>query len=172
MQPRLLKIISFTILVLVIVLVLLIIPQLELPAPTGPYVVGERVFRWIDASRPEVLTDAPEDRREVVVLIWYPAEPGTGTNVGYFPGLSTVSKELSESGEVNPLEVFGLQFIRSKIVLNAELLKGEDPYPIVILSPGNGTNIEFYASLASEIASYGYIVVGFNHPYDVPAVVL
>jgi hypothetical protein len=172
MRPKLLKIISFTILVLVIVMALLIIPQLELPAPTGPYVVGERLFRWIDPSRPEVLTDAPEDMREVVTLIWYPAEPGTGTNAGYFPGLSTVSQALSESGEVSPLEVFGLQFIRSKILLNADVSKSDIPYPVVILSPGNGTNIEFYASLASEIASHGYIVVGLNHPYDVPAVEL
>lgn len=172
MQPRPLKIISLTALALVIVLALLIIPQLELPAPTGPYAVGEMVFRWVDTSRLEVLTDAPEDKREVVTLIWYPTEPGTGTNAGYFPGLSTVSKALSESGEVNPLEVFGLQFIRSKILMNADLAKGQAPYPVLILSPGNGTNIEFYASLASEIASHGYIVVGLNHPYDVPAVEL
>ena len=172
MQLRLLKIISFTILALVIVIVLLIIPQLELPASTGPYVVGERVFRWVDPSRPEVLTDDPNDFREVVVLVWYPTKPGTDTNAGYFPGLSTVSKTLSESGEVNTLEVFGLQFIRSKILLNADVAKSEIPYPVVILSPGNGTNIEFYASLASEIASHGYIVVGLNHPYDVPAVEL
>jgi len=172
MQTKLLKIISLTALALVIVLALLIIPQLELPAPTGPYVVGERVFRWADPSRPEVLTDAPQDVREVFALIWYPAERGTGTSAGYFPGLSTVSPALSESGEVSPLEVFGLQFIRSKILLNAELLKGQGPYPVLILSPGNGTNIEFYASLASEIASHGYIVVGLNHPYDVPAVEL
>src|SRR5215207_11045964 len=99
MQPKLLKIISFSVLALVIVLVLLIIPQLELPAPTGPYAVGERVFRWVDPSRPEVLTDASEDFRGVVALVWYPAELGTGTTVGYFPGLSSVSKALSESGE-------------------------------------------------------------------------
>lgn len=172
MRPRLLKIISVAVPALVIVLALLIIPQLELAAPTGPHIVGERVFRWVDPSRPEVLTDAPEDMREVIALIWYPAEPGTGTSAGYFPGLSTVSQALSESGEVSPLEVFGLQFIRSKILLNAELLKGQGPYPVLILSPGNGTNIEFYASLASEIASHGYIVVGLNHPYDVPAVEL
>src|SRR5688500_3482586 len=103
MRPRLLKIISVAVPALVIVLALLIIPQLELPAPTGPHAVGEMVFRWVDPSRSEVLTAAPEDRREVVTLIWYPAKPGTGTNVGYFPGLSTVSKKLSESGEVNPL---------------------------------------------------------------------
>jgi len=42
----------------------------------------------------------------------------------------------------------------------------------VLFSPGNGTNIEFYSSLAGEIASHGYIVVGINHPYDVAAVEL
>jgi len=172
MQPKLLKIISFSVLALVIVLVLLIIPQLELPAPTGPYAVGERVFRWVDPSRPEVLTDAPEDMREVFSLIWYPAKPGTGLNAGYFPGLSSMSKALSESGEVNYLEVFGLQFIRSRILMDADLATSQTPYPVLILSPGNGTNIEFYASIASEIASHGYIVVGLNHPYDVPAVEL
>lgn len=90
MQTKLLKIISLTALALVIVLALLIIPQLELPAPTGPHAVGESIFRWVDTSRPEALTDAPDDFREVVAMIWYPAELGTGTNAGYFPGLSTV----------------------------------------------------------------------------------
>ena len=90
-----------------IVLALLIIPQLELPAPTGPYAVGETVFRWVDTARQEVLTNAPDDFREVVALVWYPAEPGTGTNAGYFPGLSTVSKALSESGEVDPWKYLG-----------------------------------------------------------------
>jgi len=68
--------------------------------------------------------------------------------------------------------VFGLQFIRSGILLDAEPVKDQTPFPVVLLSPGNGTNIEFYASLASEIASHGYVVVGINHPYDVPAVEL
>jgi dienelactone hydrolase len=51
-------------------------------------------------------------------------------------------------------------------------LKSGAPFPVVLLSPGNGTNVEFYSSLAGEIASHGYIVVGLNHPYDVPAVKL
>ena len=56
--------------------------------------------------------------------------------------------------------------------MDAEVAKSQMHYPVIILSPGNGTNIEFYASLASEIASHGYIVAGLNHPYDVPAVEL
>jgi len=79
---------------------------------------------------------------------------------------------LIESGEVAPWEVVGLRFIRSRNLSDAELAHNESSYPVIILSPGNGTNIEFYTILASEIASHGYIVLGLNHPYDVAAVEL
>jgi dienelactone hydrolase len=68
--------------------------------------------------------------------------------------------------------VAALRFIRSEIRLDATLLKSKEPFPVVIFSPGNGTNVEFYSSLAGEIASHGYVVVGLNHPHDVPAVEL
>jgi predicted dienelactone hydrolase len=146
--------------------------QLELPAPTGPYTIGQNIFRWVDSSRPEVLTDDPGDSREVMAVVWYPATPGSGVGNGYYPGLSKVSQALRESGELSGWEVFGLQFVRSNSYLDAEPLQAQGPFPVILLSPGNGTNIEFYANLGSEIASQGYIVVGINHPYDIPAVEL
>jgi alpha-beta hydrolase superfamily lysophospholipase len=86
--------------------------------------------------------------------------------------LSKVSQALRESGELEGWEVLGLRFIRSNSYLDAEPVKDDDPYPVVLFSPGNGTNVEFYASIASEIASRGYIVIGINHPHDVAAVEL
>ena len=157
---------------LLLVFALSIYAQLELPAPGGPYAVGRTNLKWVDAFRLEVLTENPDDSREVAALVWYPAEPGTGVNVGYFPGLSSVTNALVESGELEAWEVFGLRFVRSDSRLDANPVTTEDPFPLVIFSPGNGTNIEFYSSLAGEIASHGYIVVGLNHPYDVPAVQL
>ena len=155
-----------------LVLALSIYSQLELPEPSGPYAVGRKSFTWVDASRPEVLTENPNDSRELVALVWYPAESGTGVNVGYFPHLSSVTDALVGSGELEAWQVFGLRFVRSESRLDANPVKTETPFPVVIFSPGNGTNIEFYSSLASEIASQGYFVVGLNHPYDVPAVQL
>jgi dienelactone hydrolase len=146
--------------------------QLELPETTGAYAVGRTIFRWVDLSRPEVLTENLNDHRELTALVWHPAELGTGKEAGYFPDISALSDTLIESGEVERWEVLGLSFIRSRSPFDAEPLKAGAPFPVVILSPGNGTNIEFYSSLASEIASHGYIVVGLNHPYDVPAVLL
>src|SRR5690349_15562121 len=159
-------------LLLLLVLAISIYSQLELPAPGGPYAVGQKIFTWVDASRPEVLTENPNDSREVAALVWYPAEPETGVNVGYFPHLSSVSDAMVQSGELESWEVFGLRFVRSESRLDANPVKTEGRFPVVILSPGNGTNIEFYSSLAGEIASQGYFVVGLNHPYDVPAVQL
>src|SRR5688572_11265260 len=172
MRSRLLKLTFSAGLALLILFVWSIIPQLELPTPTGLYAVGQTVVKWVDTSRSEVMTDHPNDFREVIATIWYPAQPGTGTKSPYFPGLSTVSKALAGSGEVEWWEIVGLQFIRSQNQLDAEPAVASTPYPVIILSPGNGTNIEFYTSLASEIVSHGYIVVGLNHPYDVAAVEL
>jgi len=90
MRSKFLKIIVLTVPALALLLAFSIIPQLELPAPTGPYAVGQTVFRWVDNSRPEVMTDVPDDFREVNATIWYPAEPGTGTKSPYFSGLSKV----------------------------------------------------------------------------------
>lgn len=143
--------------------------QLELPAPTGSYAVGQTIHRWVDDSRPEVLTEDPNDVRGLVAVIWYPAQPGSGEIKGYFPYLSSLSDAMIQSGEVRPWEVWGLRFVRSQTRFEASPVKSELPFPVVILSPGNGTNVEFYSGLAGELASHGYVVVGINHPYDVAA---
>lgn len=146
--------------------------QLELPQPTGVYPVGRVTRNWIDTSRPETLTEASDDFREVPVVIWYPAKAGTGSSDSYIPNLGQVASSLSASGEVNTLQVLGLRFVRSHEYLDASLANSIDTYPVILLSPGNGTNVEFYAAIADELASHGYFVVGINHPYDVAAVAL
>lgn len=158
--------------IVVILLSLSIYIQLDFPSPTGPYPVGRITLHWIDSSRPEILTEAPDVHREVVAEFWYPAQAGTGTTAPYFPDLDRVASALSASGEVDSWQVLGLRYMRSKDLLDAQLNSQSASYPIVLLSPGNGTNVEFYAGIADELASHGYIVVGLNHPYDVAAVAL
>jgi predicted dienelactone hydrolase len=43
---------------------------------------------------------------------------------------------------------------------------------VIVLSPGNGGNAEFYAAYAEDLASHGYAVVGLDHPHNVAAVAL
>jgi pimeloyl-ACP methyl ester carboxylesterase len=165
-------ILGFVSLGLFSLIIISIAMQTNLPAPTGSYPVGRTSRIWVDTTRPEGLTDAPDDFRNVPVVIWYPADASTNTKTPYFPNLDRLTQSLEASGEVSALEVFGLRFIKSQATLEAPIANRMAAYPVVIFSPGNGTNVEFYSGIAEELASNGYIVVGINHPFDVAAVSL
>jgi hypothetical protein len=49
----------------------------ELPAPTGPHAVGRTSFHWVDHARGELDTADPDDVRELMVHLFYPAEIGS-----------------------------------------------------------------------------------------------
>src|SRR5579872_5328295 len=44
------------------------------PSLTGPHAVGRTSYRLIDASRPEIFSDDPEDVRELMITVHYPAD--------------------------------------------------------------------------------------------------
>ena len=50
-------------------------PMFELPHPSGAFAIGTTELHLVDESRPEVHTANPLDRRELMVKVWYPAEP-------------------------------------------------------------------------------------------------
>jgi dienelactone hydrolase len=66
--------------------------------------------------------------------------------------------------------VAGLRFVADPARHAGEIAHGDPPYPVIVLSPGNATNVEFYGSLAEELASHGFVVIGIDHPYQVAAV--
>lgn len=146
--------------------------HLELPAPTGPYAVGRLERTWTDTTRAEEHTPAPADRRQVGVIAWYPAVDGTGTPATYLSNQNDMIEALAASGEVNALAAQGLRWVRGHARAEAEINRSHSKFPVVLLSPGNATNVEFYSSIAEDLASHGYIVVGVNHPYQVAATLL
>lgn len=142
--------------------------HLEVPAPTGPHAVGRRTLSWQDASRAELRTPE-DDRRTVPAHVWYPAVDGTGRRADYVDGLSVIADGLAASGEVPAVAVRGLRYVRDHARAGAQVAAA-GPWPVVLLSPGNATNVAFYAALAEELASAGFVVVGVDHPYQVAAV--
>jgi hypothetical protein len=144
----------------------------SVPAPSGQHAVGRTTRLWRDSGRPEPVTETAVDAREVPAHIWYPAIADTGRATGYFPDLGKMSKALEASGEVSSLEIFGLQFVSSSVRVDATAADNGQAFPVLLLSPGNGTNVEFYHGLASDLASQGFVVIGVNHPYDVAAAAL
>jgi predicted dienelactone hydrolase len=146
--------------------------HLALPAPTGPHAIGRMRLAWVDQARPEPVTPAEGDRREVVAEVWYPARAGSGTPAPYLPELDRIAAGLVASGELGAVQAWGLRFVRAHGRADAAVAATPSTFPVILLSPGGATNAEFYASFAEDLASLGFVVIGINHPYDVAAVAL
>lgn len=140
-------------------------PAPRLPAPAGPHAVGSVTYRWFEADRPEPATADPDDRRGVVVQAWYPAAPGAGgRKAPYIDGLGRLP------ARVNLLPGFVLETygrIDTHAVQGAPVSPARAQWPVVLFSPGYGAPRAFYATLAADLASRGYVVLALDHPYEV-----
>ncbi|MFE4977540.1 alpha/beta hydrolase family protein [Kitasatospora sp. NPDC056651] len=148
------------------------------PEPSGGFAVGTRVVQWTDPDRPETFTADPDDRRTVVVQLWYPARRSpAGTPRAQYLGRTeqearTVSEALARGVGLPGFLVDGVPRARSRAVFDAPVEDGGGRFPVVLFSPGSGGVRTQNTAWAEELASHGYVVAALDHPYDSAAVVL
>ena len=138
--------------------------QGTLPAPTGPYAAGEDVIHLTDGSRPDpwVPSSGP---RQLTVTMAYPAVPGTGTPAPYMTlaeaaGSLQRTKVPASSG-VTPQTLSG---VTTHAFDGARPQSGK--YPLVVLSPAYEDPRMVLTSLATDLASHGYVVALVGHTYE------
>jgi hypothetical protein len=116
-------------------------------------------YHWRDELRDETFTDDPNDKRELVVQIWYPADIGDGaTPLPYFQngeadvhGFQT-SHQFDEIVGSAPVADFAQTPTQS--YLDAPLSNDQPRYPVLI-----STSPPFISVARNEeLASHGYIV--------------
>ena len=137
-------------------------PVARLLPPSGPYVVGRTAYHWIDDTRDEVHTPGDaEDKRELAVDVWYPAEPEPDAQVGPYlqSGLAEVFALM------NNVEYDVFTAIYANAVPDAPLAGDQDVYPVVVFDPGFSETPREYTMMLEELASQGYVVFGVYHPY-------
>ncbi|MFE2721582.1 alpha/beta hydrolase family protein [Kitasatospora sp. NPDC059327] len=148
------------------------------PEPTGDFAVGTRVLQWTDPDRAETATPEPDDRRTVVVQLWYPAQKSpAGTRRAQYLGRTeqearTVSDALARYAGLPDFLVDGVPRARTHAVPDAPVAAGGGRFPLVLFSPGLGGVRTQNTAWAEELASHGYVVAALDHPYDSAAVVL
>ncbi|MCX4539502.1 hypothetical protein [Streptomyces sp. NBC_01565] len=155
------------------------LPVPVFPRPSGPFALGTSVLELTDARRPEPATAAAEDRRVVVVQLWYPAQPGAadGRRARYLGGgtereARIVSDGLADYTGVPGFLLDGLGRARTHAVSGAPVAERGGRFPVVVFSPGLGGVRTQNTAWAEELASHGYVVAAVDHPYDSAAVVL
>lgn len=165
-----------------------LIPVFKLPEPTGPYAVGTTDYEWIDESRLETFTKNPNDHRDLLVRVWYPADSNpteltpADNNPAKKPLPSKPGLYIPEAKVFGPLlakslgmPVFlfdYLSLVQSHSYRKAPLSGAEKTYPVLLFSHGYapGAVIQNTAQM-EELASHGYIIFGIAHPYESLAVV-
>lgn len=147
--------------------------NITLPKPTGPYEVGRTTFHWVDTLRVDSLSPSPYSKRELIVWIWYPATVSkTDTLVPY--DRSPWEKETDEQSNL----LFSLIFARNGTKIHAHsfqnppLTDKQAKFPVLLMKSGIGTLATDYTTLAEDLASHGYIVVGSDAPYSTFAIMM
>jgi dienelactone hydrolase len=131
-----------------------------LPAPSGRYAVGRDVLHLVDQSRPDPWV--PEDRRELMVSMYYPAAAGTGRPAAYLT--TTEASLFIEARAMAGVEPEALGGTRTAARGQAQPRWGR--YPLVILTPGITLHRHTLTHLAEELASRGYVVASVDHAYE------
>ena len=129
-----------------------------LPAPRGSYAVGTSVLVFTDSTRSDPSTPESDDKRTIVVQLWYPATPATtGRPAPYMPELETL-KEAFRSG------TDALRRIESHALLDVPMAATAKSPPVILFSHGMGNPRAFYTTLLSDWASHGVLVAAIDHP--------
>jgi predicted dienelactone hydrolase len=120
----------------------------ELPRPTGPHAVGRVIYDWRDSSH------------EVLAWIWYPAEAGSGVPADYVPA-QTRALYLPPAA---PMRWVARDLSKIHAHSLADARMADIRRPVVMLRGGGALAVVNYTTLAEDLASHGYVVVGIDVP--------
>ena len=131
-----------------------LLPMFHLPEPTGPYPVGTSILYLKDSTRIEDGAPGGGSARELMVQLWYPAQPSHNRLARY-----------REPRETNALSSYQ-SVVLTNSRLDAPMATTGPPFPVILFSHawrGRRTNDTF---LTEELASQGYVVVSIDHTYN------
>ena len=148
--------------------------ETTLPTPTGPFAVGRTTYVWTDDAQADPMAPKPGTKSELVVWIWYPAARGqpSQTVVDYFPAPWRRAVEDQSGVLLSQFLTRDLSRVRGHGIRDAEVSPQQRLYPVVLMRAGLAALTLDYTSLAEDLASHGYVVVGFDAPYRSYVVVL
>ena len=142
-----------------------------LPTPTGPFAVGRALYDWVDAV-PDTLAPAPGTKRELLVWMWYPAAAGQSSmQSAYVPAAVQQPARSSGGSTVLDLLTRDLSRVHAHSIDDADVASRQGPHPVVLMRGGASAPVRSYSTLAEDLASHGYVVVGLDAPYRTGLVV-
>lgn len=154
----------------------IVLPVFRFPHPSGPYEIGTLTYHWVDTDRPEVFTADPDDRRELMVQIWYPAKGGPSSpRAPYIQDADAVTSAFARLFDVPEFLLGNLKHVTTNAIpsapVEAPMADDEPGYPVLIYLEGLGGFRQMNTFQVEELVSHGYVVVAIDQPYTAVDVV-
>ena len=148
--------------------------ETTLPTPTGPFAVGRTTYAWSDAAQADPLAPQPGTKRELLAWIWYPAAPPRPSQTvdDYLPAPWRTAIERHGGVLLTQFLTRDLSRVHAHSIRDAEVSPQQPSYPVVLDESGTCGPDDGLHGLAEDLASHGYVVVGFDAPYRSRVVVL
>ncbi|CAD6587829.1 MAG: hypothetical protein ASARMPRED_003256 [Alectoria sarmentosa] len=159
----------------VLAILLFLLPAIHskflFPKPSGPYNTRITTAKMVDKTRLDPFAPNNHTLRAIMVTVFYPIQTPSQCDplktVNYMPPATAQfwDQELVSYGFTNAtLENFEMSACRQNASIGPSC-RGEEP-PIVIFFPGMQASRQLYSAMAQSVASYGYLVITIDHPYD------
>lgn len=146
--------------------------EVTLPAPTGSFAVGREILDWKDDAALDPLAPVPETNRELLVWIWYPSAAGSSAAIDdYVPKQLRPLRDSAGGSRIIRLLTRDAAKVHGHSIRDGDLSPRRRSYPVVIMRAGASAEVLTYSTLAEDLASHGYVVVGFDAPYRTSVVV-
>ena len=155
------KVIGLSLLLISAIFLPSVLPIFDLPEPEGPYSVGTRDI-FLELNREEVITREEDDKRKLMVKVWYPSSDKEGE----------IDPYIDKGGRHGFAQKYGLpnstfnylDKVDTHVYRNAEVAEGK--FPVLVFSHGYNSKANNYYALLSQIVSQGYVVFAVNHTYE------
>ncbi|HEX2247937.1 MAG TPA: hypothetical protein VHH13_10355 [Arthrobacter sp.] len=150
----------------------MVLPVFRFPAPSGQYEIGTLTYHWVDDDRPEVFTADPDDRRKLMVQIWYPAKGDpSAPRAPYIQDADAVTSAFARLFDVPEILLGNLKHVTTNAIPSAPVANDDPGYPMLIYLEGLGTFRQENTFLFEELVSHGYVVAAIDQPYTAANVV-
>jgi dienelactone hydrolase len=134
---------------------------LTLPVPSGRFPVGRSSFHYLLP----LPTLHPGSSRELMLWLWYPAASNSAPPAEYLPAAWRNADAQHSGILLSKFLTHDLAKVRAHSTADPPISPEQPSYPVVILRAGGGAFTTDFTTLAEDLASHGYIVVGFDAPY-------
>lgn len=150
----------------------IVMPVFRFPHPPGSYGIGTLTYHWVDASRSEIFARDPDQRRQLMVQVWYPAQiDPAAPRAAYMPDAALVTSALAQIHHIPAFLLGHFEYVKTHAMPFAPAAEDLPRYPVLLFLEGATGFRQMNTFQVEHLVSQGYIVVAIDQPGVAAAVV-